>query len=153
MIMGAIWLLGESNLRQLFLPYASAIAALCFVMILFCPVPILFYVDTILCGRYHRLYQIIGYIATGNLFVCSFLHMFGILDYIQTLPLGHLVLVATLAVVLVTTIRTLRHSTDKADRLVLRQYSSVDFYHGSHRNDRYLLCGNPFPAFSSASVC
>ncbi len=119
MIMGAIWLLGESNLRQLFLPYASAIAALCFVMILFCPVPILFYVDTILCGRYHRLYQIIGYIATGNLFVCSFLHMFGILDYIQTLPLGHLVLVATLAVVLVTTIRTLRHSTDKADRLVL----------------------------------
>ena len=45
--------------------------------------------------------------------------MFGILDYIQTLPLGHLVLVATLAVVLVTTIRTLRHSTDKADRLVL----------------------------------
>ena len=119
MIMGAIWLLGESNLRQLFLPYASAIAALCFVMILFCPVPILFYVDTILCGRYHRLYQIIVYIATGNLFVCSFLHMFGILDYIQTLPLGHLVLIATLAVVLVTTIRTLRHSTDKADRLVL----------------------------------
>ncbi|WNV57753.1 HD domain-containing protein [Oscillospiraceae bacterium NTUH-002-81] len=119
MIMGAIWMLGESKLRQLFLPNASAIASLCFVMILFCPVPILFYVDTILCGRYHRLYQIIGYIATGNLFVCSFLHIFGILDYIQTLPLGHLMLVATLAVVLITTIRTLRHSTDKADRLVL----------------------------------
>lgn len=119
MIMSAIWMLGESKLRQLFLPNASAIASLCFVMILFCPVPILFYVDTILCGRYHRLYQIIGYIATGNLFVCSFLHMFGILDYIQTLPLGHLMLVATLAVVLITTIRTLRHSTDKADRLVL----------------------------------
>lgn len=119
MIMGAIWMLGESKLRQLFLPNASAIASLCFVMILFCPVPILFYVDTILCGRYHRLYQIIGYIATGNLFVCSFLHMFGILDYIQTLPLGHLMRVATLAVVLITTIRTLRHSTDKADRLVL----------------------------------
>ena len=119
MIMGAIWMLGESKLRQLFLPNASTIASLCFVMILFCPVPILFYVDTILCGRYHRLYQIIGYIATGNLFVCSFLHMFGILDYIQTLPLGHLMLVATLAVVLITTIRTLRHSTDKADRLVL----------------------------------
>ena len=119
MIMGAIWMLGESKLRQLFLPNASAIASLCFVMILFCPVPILFYVDTILCGRYHRLYQIIGYIATGNLFVCSFLHIFGILDYIQTLPLGHLMLVATLAVVLITTIRTLRHSTDKSDRLVL----------------------------------
>ena len=119
MIMGAIWMLGESKLRQLFPPNASAIASLCFVMILFCPVPILFYVDTILCGRYHRLYQIIGYIATGNLFVCSFLHIFGILDYIQTLPLGHLMLVATLAVVLITTIRTLRHSTDKADRLVL----------------------------------
>ena len=119
MIMGAIWMLGESKLRQLFLPNASTMAALCFVMILFCPVPILFYADTILRGKYHRLYQIIGYIATGNLFVCSFLHIFGILDYIQTLPLGQLMLVATLAVVLITTIRTLRHSTDKADRLVL----------------------------------
>ena len=119
MIMGAIWMLGESKLRQLFLPNASAMATLCFVMILFCPVPILFYADTILRGKYHRLYQIIGYIATGNLFVCSFLHFFGVLDYIQTLPLGQLMLVATLAVVLITTIRVLRHSTDKADRLVL----------------------------------
>ena len=119
MIMGAIWMLGESKLRQLFLPNASAMATLCFVMILFCPVPILFYADTILRGKYHRLYQIIGYIATGNLFVCSFLHFFGVLDYIQTLPLGQLMLVATLAVVLITTIRALRHSTDKTDRLVL----------------------------------
>ena len=119
MIMGAIWMLGESKLRQLFLPNASTMAALCFVMILFCPVPILFYADTILRGKYHRLYQIIVYISTGNLFVCSFLHMFGILDYIQTLPLGQLMLVATLAVVLITTIRALRHSTDKTDRLVL----------------------------------
>ena len=119
MIMGAIWMLGESKLRQLFLPNASTMAALCFVMILFCPVPILFYADTILRGKYHRLYQIIGYIATGNLFVCSFLHSFGVLDYIQTLPLGQLMLVATLAVVLITTIRALRHSTDKTDRLVL----------------------------------
>ena len=119
MIMGAIWMLGESKLRQLFLPNASTMAALCFVMILFCPVPILFYADTILRGKYHRLYQIIVYISTGNLFVCSFLHMFGVLDYIQTLPLGQLMLVATLAVVLITTIRALRHSTDKTDRLVL----------------------------------
>ena len=119
MIMGAIWMLGESKLRQLFLPNASAMATLCFVMILFCPVPILFYADTILRGKYHRLYQIIVYIATGNLFVCSFLHFFGVLDYIQTLPLGQLMLVATLAVVLITTIRALRHSTDKTDRLVL----------------------------------
>ena len=119
MIMGAIWMLGESKLRQLFLPNASAMATLCFVMILFCPVPILFYADTILRGKYHRLYQIIVYISTGNLFVCSFLHFFGVLDYIQTLPLGQLMLVATLAVVLITTIRALRHSTDKTDRLVL----------------------------------
>ena len=119
MIMGAIWMLGESKLRQLFLPNASTMATLCFVMILFCPVPILFYADTILHGKYHRLYQIIVYIATGNLFVCSFLHFFGVLDYIQTLPLGQLMLVATLAVVLITTIRALRHSTDKTDRLVL----------------------------------
>ena len=119
MVMGAVWMLGESKLRQLFLPNASAMAALCFVMILFCPVPILFYVDTILHGKYHRLYQVVVYLATANLFVCSFLHFFGIADYIQTLPLGQLVLVITLGIVLVTTICTLRRSTDKTDRLIL----------------------------------
>lgn len=41
MVMGAIWMLGESKMRQLLVPNASALGSLCFVMILLSPLPII----------------------------------------------------------------------------------------------------------------
>lgn len=42
MTMGAVWLLGESKLRQILVPNASALSSLCFVMIILCPIPLCF---------------------------------------------------------------------------------------------------------------
>lgn len=47
MLMGSAWMLGESKIRQILVPNASALAALCFVMIMVSPLPILFYADNI----------------------------------------------------------------------------------------------------------
>lgn len=47
MVMGAIWMLGESKMRQLLVPNASALGSLCFVMILLSPLPIILYADSI----------------------------------------------------------------------------------------------------------
>ena len=47
MIMGGVWMMGESKLRQILVPNASALGSLCFVMILLCPIPILLYADSI----------------------------------------------------------------------------------------------------------
>ena len=42
MVMGSVWMLGKSKLRQFLVTNASALGSLCFVMILLCPIPILF---------------------------------------------------------------------------------------------------------------
>lgn len=98
-IMAAVWMLGESKLRQLLLPNASALATLCFVMIILCPVPISYYVDTMQHGRHRRIFNIVENLALLNLFVSSLLHIAGIADYIETLPAAHVVLVLTVLIV------------------------------------------------------
>ena len=50
MIMGATWMLGESKLKQLLFPNSSILSALCFVMIMLVPIPILFYADSVQQG-------------------------------------------------------------------------------------------------------
>lgn len=101
-IMAAVWMLGESKLRQLLLPNASALATMCFVMILLCPVPISYYIDTLQHGRHRKTFNIVEKIAFFALLVCSVLHISGIADYIETLPVAHGLLALTVVIVFVT---------------------------------------------------
>lgn len=101
-IMAAVWMLGESKLRQLLIPNASALATMCFVMILLCPVPISYYIDTLQHGRHRKTFNIVENIAFFALLVCSVLHISGIADYIETLPIAHGLLAITVVIVFVT---------------------------------------------------
>ena len=87
MTMGAVWLLGESKLRQILVPNASALASLCFVMIILCPIPLLLYADSIQNGRHRRMYLIAGGIVLANFAISSVLYSTGMKDYIEMLPL------------------------------------------------------------------
>lgn len=118
-VMGSVWMLGESNFRQLLVPNASALASLCFVMIMLCPLPILFYADSIQHGRHRKLYQYIERIALVNLFVCSFLHFTGIADYIETLPVGQIILVLTFVTIFMTFAVDMRKAPSKEEHLVI----------------------------------
>ena len=42
----AVWMLGESKMRQLFVPNPSALSTLCFVMIMLSPIAIGYYMDS-----------------------------------------------------------------------------------------------------------
>ena len=86
--MGATWMLGESKIRQLLIPNSSALASLCFVMILLGPIPLLLYADNVQHGLHRRLYHIVIGISLLNFTVCSILAIANIADYIETLPLG-----------------------------------------------------------------
>lgn len=119
MVMGSTWMLGESNFRQLLVSNASALASLCFVMIMLCPLPILFYADSIQHGRHQKLYRHIERIALLNLFICSFLHFWGIADYIETLPLGQIILISTFLIIFTTFAVDMRKGKCKEDRLVV----------------------------------
>lgn len=101
-IMAAVWMLGESKLRQLLLPNASALATMCFVMILLCPVPISYYIDTCSMEDTEKTFNIVENIAFFALLVCSVLHISGIADYIETLPIAHGILALTVVIVFVT---------------------------------------------------
>ena len=119
MIMGGVWMMGESKLRQILVPNASALSSLCFVMILLCPIPILLYADSIQKKLHRRLYTILGGLALLDFAVCSILTFFGIADYIETLPIGQIILCSILIVVLIHLFIYMRSSNRKSDRLLL----------------------------------
>ena len=119
MIMGGVWMMGESKLRQILVPNASALGSLCFVMILLCPIPILLYADSIQKQLHRRLYTILGGLALLDFAVCSILTFFGIADYIETLPIGQIILCSILVVVFIHLFIYTHSSRRKSDRLLL----------------------------------
>ena len=119
MIMGGVWMMGESKLRQILVPNASALSSLCFVMILLCPIPILLYADSIQKQLHRRLYTILGGLALLDFAVCSILTFFGIADYIETLPIGQIILCSILVVVFIHLFIYMHSSRRKSDRLLL----------------------------------
>lgn len=119
MVMGAVWMLGESKFRQILVPNASALGSLCFVMILLCPIPILFFADSLQKGLHHRFYVCLGSIAMINFAVCTILTAAGIADYIETMPVSHGILAITVATIFVHLFQYIRTEKNKTDRLLL----------------------------------
>lgn len=101
-LMGAAWMLGESKLRQLWIPNVSILSAVCFLVILLCPVPVLIYMDSVQKKRYTRMYHAIGYAAVADFVVCTLLHLAGVKDFIETLPVSQGILVITFLTVCIT---------------------------------------------------
>lgn len=102
MLMGSIWMLGESKFRQLLVPHSSALATLCFIILMLSPLPVLFYADQVQHRKYRRLYLPIGWLAIFNFIISTILHLTGILDYIETLFVSHAILLLTVFAVLFT---------------------------------------------------
>ena len=119
MVMGAVWLLGESKLRQLLVPNASALASLCFVMIMLSPLPLLFYADSVQEGLHRKLYKWIGIGVFINFEICSILYLTKIKDYIETLPVGQLILVLVCLMVFIHLFQYLRKCKNRLDHLIL----------------------------------
>lgn len=107
-LVAAVWMLGESKIRQLLVPNPTALSLLCFVMILLCPVPISYYVDTLQEGRHKKAFAVIEDLAFLNLIICSALHITGYADYIETLPIAQAAIGVTVFLVAATFIWDLR---------------------------------------------
>ena len=102
LLLGAAWMLGESKLRQMLVPNASVMAAMCFLVILVSPIAISIYIDSIQGGRYAGVYTCIEVLALVNLTVCTLLQLTGVCDFIETLPAGQGML-AICCIVVITT--------------------------------------------------
>lgn len=102
MVLGSIWLIGESKLRQLYVSNASVLSALCFIVVMLCPIPILLYVDSVQKGQYRKFYCVLEWIAVANLVICSILQFTETADYLDTMFLSHIIMGGTCLAVFVT---------------------------------------------------
>ena len=119
MLMGAAWMMGESKLRQLWISNVSILAALCFIIVMICPIGVLLYVDTIQKNRYHKIYRWIE-LAAGINFVGSVgLQLTGRADFIETLPASHVILSVTFVAILITFIKDIFRGKSREYHLVL----------------------------------
>ena len=105
MILGAVWMLGESKLRQLFVSNASILSNMCFFVVMICPIPILFYIDSVQQGRYRKVYHVAECITCVNLVLCTALQVLNIADFISTMFLSHMVIAGTFLTVFITICR------------------------------------------------
>lgn len=102
MLMGSVWMIGESKMRQLLVPNASGLATSCFIMLMLCPLPISLYVNNLQKGKYKKIFQSICFIALLNFIICTILHLTGVADYIETMPAAHAILIITFLAVIIT---------------------------------------------------
>ena len=119
MVMAATWMIGESKLRQLLVPNASALSSLCFVMILLGPIPLLLYANSVLHGLHSRLYRNVSRLALLNFAVCSILMITRTADYIETLPIGQIILVGTFLMVFINICVYTKKSKSHTDHILL----------------------------------
>ena len=119
MILGAVWMLGESKLRQLFVSNASILSNMCFFVVMICPIPILFYVDSVQQGRYRKVYHVAECITCVDFVLCTALQVLNIADFISTMFLSHMVIAGTFLTVFITICRDLIQGTAKHYKLPL----------------------------------
>ncbi len=119
MVMGAIWMLGESKFRQVLVPNASALGSLCFVMILLGPIPLLLYADNVQNGLHRQLYRWIIGITLLNFMISSVLTVTNVADYIETLPVGQLILIGTFFMIFIHLCMYTRANKNRSDHILL----------------------------------
>ena len=119
MLFGAVWMLGESKLRQLFVSNASILSNMCFFVVMLCPVPIMFYIDSVQQGRYRKVYHVAECITCVNFVICTALQLLNIADFISTMFLSHLVIAGTFLTIFITICRDLIKGTAKHYKLPL----------------------------------
>ena len=119
MILGAVWMLGESKLRQLFVPNASILSNMCFLVVMICPIPIMFYIDSVQQGRYRKVYHVAECIICVNFVICTVLQVLNIADFISTMFLSHIVIAGTFLTIFITICRDLIKGTAKHYKLPL----------------------------------
>ena len=119
MILGAVWMLGESKLRQLFVSNASILSNMCFFVVMLCPVPLMFYIDSVQQGRYRKVYHVAECITCVNFVLCTSLQLLNIADFISTMFLSHLVIAGTFLTIFITIFRDLIKGTAKHYKLPL----------------------------------
>lgn len=86
---------------------ASILSNMCFFVVMLCPVPLMFYIDSVQQGRYRKVYHVAECITCVNFVLCTSLQLLNIADFISTMFLSHLVIAGTFLTIFITICRDL----------------------------------------------
>ena len=120
-------------------------------MILLGPIPLLLYADNVQHGLHRRLYHIVIGISLLNFTVCSILAIANIADYIETLPLGQIILIGTFLMVFIHLCLYIRNRKKASDHLLLLAHLLICF--ALLLNVSLYILSHPCPVFLSALEC
>ena len=103
-LIAATWLLVESKLRQFIFPSSTAAMLTGFLMIAILPYPFLSYVNSVQNYRYQKIYMTLGICTIVNYAVVVFLQIMNIKDFFETMTSSHIIILALIAAMGVTTV-------------------------------------------------
>lgn len=86
-LLAAVWILGNSGIRQILFPNVSVLNEITFYMIMLLPFPFLFFMDIIQKRRYHKAFLAMGILSVIDFIVCTGLQLANIKDFTDTIVL------------------------------------------------------------------
>lgn len=103
-LLAAVWILGNSGIRQILFPNVSVLNEITFYMIMLLPFPFLFFMDIIQKRRYHKVFFVMGILSVIDFVVCTGLQLANIKDFTDTIVLMAGSCILTILVIAITLI-------------------------------------------------
>lgn len=98
----AVWMLSESDFRQLIFENISVLSNLTYWCLMLIPFPLIIYINDVQNNRYRRLYMFPMAYAAIMLVVGTFLQIFDIVQFVQQIPFIHAGLIASILAIIIT---------------------------------------------------
>ncbi len=100
--LAAAWLVAESRLRQLIFPNLSVIGHVAFMLLLLLPFPFILYINEIQKSRYQKIYTVLSFVLLINVIVSIGLQVTNTKDFLETMTIIHVTIIATIIVMIIT---------------------------------------------------
>lgn len=114
----SVWILSNSVFRQVIFPSISVISDMAFFMVMLIVIPVMLYLNSIQKERYWKAYFVMVVINLLDALVCTFLHVFNIVDFSDTIKCMGIVAGLSIALMGFTLVRDLITGKIKEYKLV-----------------------------------
>ena len=91
-------MISESLIRQFFLPNITVASNIGFFLTMLAPYPFVIYVNRLQGRRYQRFYTPILYCVIANILVSTLLHVYGIVDFLDSMAVDYVLIVIALLI-------------------------------------------------------
>ncbi|MBQ4283361.1 MAG: hypothetical protein IJB96_05465, partial [Lachnospira sp.] len=114
----SVWLITQSNIRQLFFPNVSIANSMTYFTIMLAPIPFLIYIDQVQEHRYRKLHMTVAIVMLINFTFCTIVQLFGLRDLMDMSLLIFLGIGVAFAIMFVTFFKDWRKGFIKEYRIV-----------------------------------